>query len=228
MANKVIKLKNTPTDVLDKVDAYLTASMKTKSPRSYLGGSYIGTECERELWYKYHLPKNIEDPRIIRIMDMGHMLESYCVALLKHSGYEVFYEDENGKQFGFEDGIFKGNIDAVILIDGEAHLLEIKSANDKRFSEMVKVGVESSDPVYYHQVQSYMHNMDLKKCLFFVINKNTCEIHTEIIDYNRMSAEHIIKRGKEIVLGDIPDRKYKTKAFFRCKMCSYNSECWGE
>ena len=89
MANKVIKLKNTPTDVLDKVDAYLTTSMKTKSPRNYLGGSVIGKECDRQLYYEYHHPIPNQDPRIERIFHMGHLLESYVISLLQHSGYEV-------------------------------------------------------------------------------------------------------------------------------------------
>jgi hypothetical protein len=224
----MIKLTNRATDFVNSIDDAIKSKLKLNKPRTYLGGSYIGKECERDLWYSYHNPQTIEDPRVSRIMDMGHLLESYCISLLKHSGYEVFYEDENGKQFGFEDGIFKGNIDAVIVIDGKPLLLEVKSANEKRFKEMVKVGIEQSDPVYYYQVQSYMHKMDLDKCLFFVINKNDCDLHAEFIDYNKMHAEYIINRGLEVVNGEIPPRKYKTKAFFRCKFCRYSEECWNE
>ena len=224
----MIKLPKRATEFLESIDNATKSRLLENKPRNYLGGSFIGKECERDLWYSYHTPKTISEPRVSMIMDMGHLLESYCISLIKNSGYEVYYEDENGKQFGFEDGIFKGNIDAVIIIDGTPCLLEVKSANEKRFNEMVKVGIYISDPVYYYQVQSYMHKMDLKKCLFFVINKNNCEIHAEFIEYNKMDAEYIINRGKEIVSGEIPPRKYKTKAFFKCKFCSFNNECWDE
>lgn len=224
----MIKLPKRATEFLESIDNATKSRLLENKPRNYLGGSFIGKECERDLWYSYHTPKTVSEPRVGRIMDMGHLLESYCISLMKNSGYEVYYEDENGKQFGFEDGIFKGNIDAVIIIEGTPCLLEVKSANEKRFNEMVKVGIYISDPVYYYQVQSYMHKMDLEKCLFFVINKNNCEIHAEFIEYNKMDAEYIINRGKEIVSGEIPPRKYKTKAFFKCKFCSFNSECWNE
>lgn len=222
----MIKLKNTPTDVLDKVDAYLTASMKTKSSRDYLGGSVIGKECNRQLWYEYHQPIRNDDPRIERIFQFGHLVESYVIALLKHAGYEIYHDTGDG-QFGFRDEKIAGSIDGVIIYNGEPHLLEIKSANDKRFDEMVKVGVQQSDPVYYTQMQVYMRYMELKKAMFVAINKNDCSIHVEIVDYDSMHADYMVNRGKEIVeMKSEPERKYKSKAFWKCKFCSYREKCW--
>jgi hypothetical protein len=158
---------------------------------------------------------------------MGHMLESYCLAMLKTSGYEVFHE-EGGSQFGFTDEEVAGNIDAVIVLGGKPNLLEIKSANDKRFAEMVKDGVERSNPVYYTQMQTYMHYMELDSALFFAINKNTCELHMEIVKYEKIKSVYAINRGKEIIRGkeEEAQRKYASKAFFKCKFCNYKDECW--
>ena len=52
---------------------------------------------------------------------------------------------------------------------------------------------------------------------------------TKITVYNKMEADYFINRGKEIArMNNEPDRKYKTKAFFKCTMCQYREICWGE
>jgi CRISPR/Cas system-associated exonuclease Cas4 (RecB family) len=224
----ILKLAQKNFDVLESVDNYLSTRMKESKPRTYLGGSVIGKECDRQLWYDFHAPILNDNPRVQRIFDFGHLLESYVIALLKHSGYKVFHDDGDA-QFGFTDEEVAGNIDGVIVLDDHPHLLEIKSASDKRFKEMVKVGVRQSDPVYYTQMQTYMHYMELDKGLFVAINKNDCALHTEVIDYNKMEATYAIKRGKEIVRSkEEPERKYKSKAFFKCTYCNYKERCWAE
>lgn len=222
----ILKLAQKETSVIEAVDNYLLNSIKEQKHRTYLGGSVIGKECDRELWYNFHEPVKNDNPRVQRIFDFGHLLESYVIALLKHSGFQVYHDDGSG-QYGFTDEEVGGNVDGIIMLNDEPHLLEIKSASDKRFNEMVKLGVRQSDPVYYTQMQTYMHYMELEKGLFLAINKNDCTLHTEIVEYSRMEAEYAIKRGKEIVRSkDPPERKYKSKAFYRCKFCNFRDRCW--
>lgn len=224
-----LKLSDKRQDIEIEIDRYLVEQMKKQPKRSYLGGSIIGKECDRELWFCYHQPILNQDPRIERIFHLGHLLESYVISLLKHSGYQVFHIDgENDTQFCFEDEEIAGHIDGVIILNETPHLLEIKSANDKRFNEMQKKGIEISDPVYFGQVQVYMRKMELEVALFVAINKNDCSLHFEIIKLNKMYADSLVKRGKEIARSlDKPERKYKTKAFFKCKFCNYSEKCWG-
>jgi hypothetical protein len=215
--------------IQQRIDSAIMAIAETKPRRNYLGASSIGEECDRKLWYSYHVGSKIMDPRVHRIMDFGHFSESYIVAMLKAAGYEMFIEDENGKQFGFDDEEVAGNSDGVIIIDGVPHLFEAKSANDKRFNEMVKVGVEKSDPTYFVQMQVYMKYLELTQALFFVINKNNGAIHMEIIKYEKIKADYAVNRGKEIIRSEEEEanRKYSSAAFFKCKWCDYRSKCWG-
>lgn len=228
MAKIDIKLKKTNEEILMKIDDYLAKSISSRPSRNYLGGSVIGKECDRQLWYEFNSTGKHHEPRIERIFNMGHLIESYIIALLRHSGYKVFTDDGDG-QYGFEDEEIAGHIDGVIVVDDEPYLLEIKSASDKRFNEMVKVGVQQSDPVYYVQMQVYMKYMDLKKSMFVVLNKNDSSLHVEEVSYDPMVANFFINRGKEIVrMKNEPERKYKTKAFFKCKMCKFIEDCWKE
>lgn len=222
----MINLSKRRDDLVQTIDNYLSEQIRKKTNRDYLGGSIIGKECDRQLWYEYHQPSQNDNPRVERIFHLGHLLESYVISLLKHSGFTVYHESEEN-QFGFKDGKIAGNIDGVIIVNDEPYLLEIKSASDKRFAEMVKVGVEQSDPVYYTQMQVYMKYMELNKALFVAINKNDCSLHIEEVGYNSIHADAKINRGKEIVeMKNEPERKYKTKAFYRCKICSYKEKCW--
>jgi CRISPR/Cas system-associated exonuclease Cas4 (RecB family) len=214
--------------IQQRIDSAIMAIANSKAPRRYLGCSSIGEECDRKIWYSFHEPIRVMDPRIHRIFDLGHLLESYCISMLKHAGYEVYHDDGSG-QYGFIDEEVAGHIDAVINIDGLAYLLEIKTANDKRFAEMVKNGVAISDPVYYVQMQTYMKYMELDQAIFMAINKNTSALHMEIVKYEKIKADYAINRGKEIVRGakEEAQRKYSSKAFYKCKFCNYKDVCWG-
>jgi hypothetical protein len=214
-------------EILSKIDSAIMDVASKKAPREYLGASSIGEECDRKLWYSFHKRRPINDPRVHRIMDLGHWVESYSLEKLKSAGYELFYE-EGGEQFGFVDEEVAGHADGVIILNDTPHLLEIKSANNKRFLEMVDMGVERSNLTYFVQMQVYMHFLELEKALYFVVNKDNSKIHMEIIKYEKIRAVYYLNRGKEIIRGKEEDqeRKYKTKAFFKCKWCDYKEECW--
>lgn len=208
-------------------DAIITRAV-CKEQRSYMGASSLGEPCDRKLWYSYKQPEVIIDPRINRIFDMGNMIEDYLVKLLNDTGHIVYTKDDDNKQFGFVDGIIAGHIDGVISLN-VPHLLEFKSYNDSRYKELVKSGVKESAPIYYTQCCVYMEKMNLDKCLFMALNKNTAEIYIEIINSDPIEANWAINRGKEIGNRDTePDRKYDHKSHFKCKLCSYRKTCWAE
>ncbi|MDP8228358.1 MAG: hypothetical protein P9M15_02770, partial [Candidatus Electryoneaceae bacterium] len=109
--------------------------------RSHLGGSIIGRECERELWYSFRwctVPQY--SGRVLRLFETGQLAEERFIENLRSVGVEVHDQDEEtGMQYGFTDfgGHFAGSIDGVALGIIEApktwHLLEFKTYNDKRF-----------------------------------------------------------------------------------------------
>lgn len=223
-----MKLVNRADDIVKKIDKSLQDSISTQQPRTYMGASILGKECDRQLWYEYHQPIANNNPRIERIFNLGHLLEEYVIKLLKNSGFIVHNDDGSG-QYGFKDEELAGHVDGVIMIEGVPHLLEIKSASDKRFNEMVKKGVHLSDPTYYTQMQVYMKYMELDKGLFIVINKNDSSIHTEIIDYDPIEAEWAVNRGKGLAkTKELPERKFKSSAFLQCKFCNHREKCWNE
>src|SRR5574344_3153084 len=63
------------------IDAYISE----KTPRGYLGASSIGESCTRKLWYKFRFAKKeqIDDARLMRLFNRGHLEEARFIALLK-------------------------------------------------------------------------------------------------------------------------------------------------
>lgn len=223
-----IGLSHKDNIILERINSSLLSLSKKDNPRDHMGCSVIGKECDRQLWYEYHAPIRTSDPRIHRIFRLGHIIEKEVLTLLRMAGFTIFSsDDESDAQFGGKDEEIGYNIDGVLMMDDVPYLLEIKSASDKRFNQMVKVGVKISDPTYYAQMIAYMKYMELDRGLFIAYNKNDSDIHVEIIIASNIEANYFINRGKEIARMDSePERKYKTSAFFHCKMCNYRDVCW--
>lgn len=215
---------------LDLIDKSILERASKEESRSYMGGSILGIECDRQLYWAYHTPFKVDDARVQRIFDMGNIIEDYVIKLLRDAGIKVFDKDEKGEQFGFVDGEIAGHSDGILVglpESSDPHLFECKSANDKNFKLFQKNGVEKTKNEYWVQVHVYMQKLRLKKCLLVVMNKNTQELYTEIIEYDRMVADTYIMRGKDIAQAtELPMRKYNSSTFFKCRFCNFNEKCW--
>jgi hypothetical protein len=222
-----------PQPISHSVDIAISSKAKEKKPRTYMGGSILGEKCDRKLWYDYKMPHVLDDPRILRIMDLGNKIEDMVIDYLKQSGLTVYNVDENGKQFGFEDGAIAGNIDGVVVGLQESdrpHLFECKSAKASRYKEFEKGDLKEVEPKYWAQIQVYMHYMGLERCLYVIYNKDTSEMSYRRYEYSKEEALEYIKRGKWIagLEEHETERAYKSKAWKECKWCNYSERCWNQ
>lgn len=83
---------NTPIGRMidDAIDISQVAGKADSKRRRYLGGSQIGEECNRAIWYSFHWAvKPHVDPRFLRIFDRGHREEERMVGWLRLIGVEV-------------------------------------------------------------------------------------------------------------------------------------------
>ena len=203
--------------------------------REHLGASRIGRECERELWYEFRWAKKPAfSGRMLRLFARGQLEESTIVADLRAAGIEVHEVDENGKQFRFSDHAehFAGSMDGCGKGFVEApkawHVLEFKTHNDKSFAALEKDGVEKSKPEHYAQMQVYMGWSGMDRAMYVAVNKNTDEIYIERIRFDKELFESLRAKAKSIIFSDSPpDRINESPAFFKCKMCSFQSICHG-
>jgi len=202
--------------------------------------SQIG-KCARAQWASLHgVPEeNPPEGRILVLFDLGSAVEDHIVKLLWQAGFELSsIDDETGKQYevsGF-GGKVLGHLDGLIRFkksQGEADwaLLEIKSANAKKYAELELAGSYAQwNPVYGDQVQVYMGAKDLQQALVIVENKDTSDLYVEVIDFDQTRFTELWHKAADIASSTkILDRPAEAKSQYcgYCKWCGVNKWCWG-
>ena len=222
-----------PNNLFSPTVDLIYSTYTNSPPRPHLGASEIGKACERALWYSYHhckLPSF--EPRMLRLFETGKREEERIIRELRRAGVYVCDLGNDGNQIRFEmfGGKFAGSCDGIVLGIPEApktpHLLEIKTANDKSYKQMLKHGVEHSKPLHFAQMMVYMGAVGLKRALYIVVNKNTDEIYSERIEFHKPTYDLLINKAERIVTSDAPLERFES---FECKWCEYQKICeWEE
>ena len=224
----------------DIVDSKILEQYNTQEKRSYLGASSIGDECIRKVQLQYMHEDQKVSAKQVRTFDIGHCLEDLIIQWLKIAGFQLKTRDKNGEQFGFSvaGGKFAGHVDGIILSFPEEFpdkpkgpsLLEIKTMNHKSWNDTQKRGVLVSKPVYYSQVQLYMAYLELDRCLFVALNKDTSDLYFEIIPFDPGMAQKYSDRAVQIIKATENNELLPCvsgdSSFFLCKMCGFRDHCW--
>jgi len=197
----------------------------------YIGFSFVGNPCSRFIWFKFRdsFNQNVT-PELQAIFDTGNKLESEVIQSLKDSGEHVQDRDESkpDKQICVcPDNSYwiLGYIDGLIERNGETMVLEIKSANDRNFKKMKRLGVVYSKPVYHTQLNCYLGLTGHEHGLWRVINKETGESFEEVLLFNKRKFDEDMKRARAIV--EAPDVLPAVSNRFLCKYCDAKDICNG-
>ncbi len=231
------------------IDKALTIENEQQIPRDYLGASRFGVSCNRALQFEYtNTPKDEGQNfsgKILRIFQAGHVFEELAIKWLRDSGFELVTNKPNGDQFGFSvvGGKIKGHIDGVITsAPNELNLKfpmlwECKSLNNKSWNDTVKKGLVISKPIYAAQIaiyQAYMESSipDISKnpALFTAINKDTAEIHFELIPFDKSLAQSLSDKAVKILkateAGELLPRLSSDPSYFECRFCPWSERCF--
>lgn len=235
------------------VDGALEATRGSTPPRCYLGGSRIGHACERALQFEFAgAPKDDGvdfDGRTLRIFEIGHALEDLAVRWLRAAGLDLYTRKGNrpdGEQFGFSvaGGRIRGHVDGIIAAAPEPlglvvpTLWECKTMNAKNWRETVTRGVVVAKPVYAAQIALYQAYMEAQvpgisdsPALFTAINKDTAELHHELVPFDAALAQRMSDRAVRILqateAGELLPRIAVARDFHECRMCPWADRCWG-
>lgn len=234
------------------VDAALEAERAATPPRDYLGGSRLGHPCERALQFEFvGAPKDEGRDftgQTLRIFAIGHQLEDLAIRWLRAAGLDLYTRKGNrpdGAQFGFKaaGGCIRGHVDGIIA-DAPAALglripalWECKTMNAKNWRDTVARGVSVAKPVYAAQIalyQAYMEatvpGISAAPALFTAINKDTAELHHELVPFDADLAQRMSDRGVRILratdAGELLPRIARNPDFFECRFCPWSERCW--
>lgn len=215
----------------------------SEKPRGYLGMSSIGKPCARALWYDFrHVKAKTFSGRMYRLFQTGHLAEPRFISDLRFIGMQVWDTDPTTRrQFEFTDPAlgnhFKGHGDGVgaNLPQAPAHpcILEFKTHSAKSFAALAKDGVEATKPEHFAQVQCYMHySMEqwgehgCPHALYLAVNKDTDDLYSERIKYDREKALAYIAKAESIIFAaEPPVRIGKDATWWECKFCDYTDIC---
>jgi len=215
-------------DIAEQIDAQKVADTP-RVHRPHLGASQIGNPCNRALWYGLHWADSPKFPgRILRLFDRGQREEEVAIKHLRSIGCRITGQQ---KRLSDLDGIFSGSCDGIISrVPGYRNtdmILEIKTHNNKSFSNLQKKGVEKSKPLHYAQMQCYIKWSSLKRSLYYAINKDNDEIYTEIIEYAGDAYYNSLKaKAKSIIDADTPPERISDDSNnFNCRFCDFKDVC---
>ena len=235
------------------IDAALIAEREATPPRTYLGASRLGHACERALQFEFAGAPKDEGAdfggQTLRIFEIGHQLEELAIRWLRAAGLDLYTRKGNrpdGEQFGFSvaGGRIRGHVDGIIaaapapLGIGVPALWECKTMNAKNWRACVKDGVAVAKPVYAAQIalyQAYMEGtvpgISANPALFTAINKDTAELHHELVPFDAGLAQRMSDRGVRILqatdAGELLPRIATNRDFFECRFCPWAARCWG-
>ena len=236
----------------DAIDMALTDENALRPRREYLGGSRVGHACERALQFEFAGAAKDDGAdfpgRTLRIFAIGHALEDLAIQWLRAAGIDLYTRKGNrpdGEQFGFSvaDGRIRGHVDGIIAAApepmslGVPALWECKTMNAKNWRACVKDGVAVSKPIYAAQIALYQAYMDAavpglasNPALFTAINKDTAELHHELVPFNAELAQRMSDRAVRILsatdAGELLPRIARDRDHFECRTCAYANRCW--
>jgi hypothetical protein len=200
---------------------------KREEPRDYMGASELGTECERALWYGFRWARKPHaEGRMMRIWRTGHRSEEAVIADLEAIGIRVQRQQEEVSFGGHILGHIDGTAIGVPGAEKTEHLLELKTANRKRFDKLEKEGVKTAEPRYWVQLQLYMLGLKLTRALFVSRCKDDERLYSERVHFEREPAEAWLERGHRVsLMSDAPPRIDERPTFYKCKMCDFQDLC---
>ncbi|WP_340583902.1 PD-(D/E)XK nuclease family protein [Brucella pseudintermedia] len=235
------------------IDAALVAENAATLPRDYLGGSRLGVACERALQFEFTATPKDDGAgftgQTLRIFAIGHVLEDLAIRWLRAAGFDIYTRKSNrpdGEQFGFSvaGGRVRGHVDGILAAGPEGvglavpALWECKTMNAKNWRACVKDGVTKSKPVYATQIAVYQAYMEAQvpgisaaPALFTAINKDTAELHHELVPFDAERAQTASDRAVRILSATDADellpRIATNRDFFECRFCPWAERCWG-
>lgn len=236
------------------LDVFCKAEFE-EDPRTHLGASIIGHDCQAYAWNVFRWLKFEEfSGRMYRLFNRGHEEERRFVRWLVGIGFEVREVDpETNKQFRILGckGHFGGSLDAMMKPPARYNipaeyiiwLGEFKTHNEKSFAKLAGpkphytvmdkpnarvggAGVQKSKPQHYRQMCSYGRAYNFRFGLYCAVNKETDELYFEIVELDFREADDLFRKADNIVFSQTrPAKIAQTDTFMDCKLCTFAGLC---
>ncbi|MBU2579331.1 PD-(D/E)XK nuclease family protein [Patescibacteria group bacterium] len=179
-------------------------------------------KCGRAIFFKFKkAPRKNIDPRILRIFDHGNYLHQLIMkALFAAKKLHVVASEVHTPP----QEMISGRADAIISLDNELYVLDIKSMNSMIFRNLTAPKEENVS-----QIQLYLHYFKIKNGILLYIDKDQQELKEFLIEYDPELCQRFIDGFKilqekidanvvPVVLSDYPKN-------WQCNYCQFREIC---
>jgi CRISPR-associated protein Cas4 len=177
-------------------------------------------KCPRAVFFKFKSAPCVDlTPRMLRIFEKGEYIHRNVVNVLTTMGVLVASEIEIPHSH-----LISGRADALLSIDNQLYVLDIKSINNRGFKALKKA---KEDHVL--QLQLYLHFFNIKKGMLLYVDKDQQELKEFIISYDKKKVKELLdgfkKLRDKIDKDSIPRRIDPKLKHAQCFFCSYKEIC---
>lgn len=203
----------------EKIDSFYREEEKVRE-RDYFYVSEVD-DCKRKIYFKLKgAPKEDLDPQTKRKFERGNQIHQKLVSALYSTGLVTASEVKMP-----EESLFHGRADAIVSLNGDNYVVEIKSTSPYGFKSM-----DEPKRSWHRQLQLYLHHFDIDQGIILAECKGTQKLKEFIIDRDDEMVESIISQFKElkgkIEEGKIPEKPEKDGwEYDKCKYCRYKLVC---
>ena len=205
-----------------------------------LRASKVGFPCQRNVWYSINaVEKGITGTvscKSQRIFDVGTALEPVIVEWLKADGWNVEYNP--GSQSAeieviipIYGGKLAGHPDCIIS-KGEIQnaLIDIKTMNDRAFTQWKREGTQKAKPQYVTQLHIYAAGLmaqgrKIKHLGIAGVNKNNSDMQIDLFPYDEGTYLDIVSRAEIIANAQDPAELDGATEKWACGYCEYYGMC---
>jgi hypothetical protein len=234
--SQVVGLADAPLNIEINAVIERAAAASMELPRSYLGASIIGHECDRQVqfdwWVRPLLPSRVKS-----IFARGHFFEALVREQLVATGFA--FAPVEACEFIALDGDFRGHADGVLIaappLPGAylplPAIWECKALNAKNYRAVGRDGLTKVFPRYSTQISLYQRLVDkTNPALVTCVNADTCEALHFALPFNADRAQQAIDRAAAIIAatraGELLPRFTTNPEDFRCRICAHRERCW--
>ena len=196
---------------------YLDQQKNKEQTRFYITDA---GKCPRSIFFKFkNAPREKMDARILRIYEKGEYLHRNIFNILYRLKLGITTEVQIPAQ-----EIISGRADAILSLNNENYVLDIKSMNSMVFRNLSEPKEEN-----VYQLQLYLHYFNIKKGILLYIDKDQQNIKEFLVEYNPGLVESLLKDFQnlktKIEKNIIPPRYSDYPENWQCGYCQFKEVC---
>ncbi len=177
-------------------------------------------KCPRAVFFKFkNVPREPMDARLLRVFEHGEHLHRNIFNILYRLRVGVTTEIPIPAQ-----EIISGRADAILCVNNENYVLDIKSMNSMIFRNLKEPKEEN-----VYQIQLYLHYFNIKKGILLYIDKDQQNLKEFIITYDPVLVKGLLEGfyslKTQIEEGSVPARLAEYPQNWQCTYCQFRDIC---